>query len=144
MAKFKYKFKSIKEIKERIEKKVQKELAVIDLDIANKRAEIKKLQELKLKHKKKKIESQYAKLNDLHFYEKYEAYLNEQIEVLNQEIDKRNIERKNKLEELVEKSKETKTFEKLEEKHFESFRIAQEKQDQLEMDEIAVKEFVKD
>ncbi len=144
MAKFKYKFKAIKEIKQRFEKKVQKELAVIELDIANANKEITNIQILKRKQKVKKLESQYIKLNDLHFYEKYESYLNEQIKILKEYINKKNIEKKKKLEELIQKSKETKTFEKLEEKHFDDFKIAQEKLEQNEMDEIAVKEFIKD
>jgi flagellar FliJ protein len=144
LAKFKYKFNTIKEIKQRFEKKVQKELAVIDLDIANTQKEILKLQQLIKEQKIKKIENKFIKLTDLHFYEKYESYLKEQIQVFNKHLDKKKIERKKKFEELIKRSKETKIFEKLEEKHFEDFKNTQEKLEQKEMDEIAVKEYFKD
>jgi flagellar FliJ protein len=144
LAKFKYKFNTIKEIKQRFEKKVQKELAVIDLDIASTQKEILKLQQLIKEQKIKKIENKFIKLTDLHFYEKYESYLKEQIQVFNKHLDKKKIERKKKFEELIKRSKETKIFEKLEEKHFEDFKNTQEKLEQKEMDEIAVKEYFKD
>ena len=143
MAKFKYKFKSIKEIKQQLEKKTQKELAIIELEIANKKSEINRLMELLKVQKVKKLGKQSKTITELHFDEKYESYLVEQMEILDKYIEEKNMERKNKLEELVDKAKETKTFEKLEEKHFTQFVKEVEKKDQIEMDEFAVQEFLK-
>lgn len=144
MAKFKYKFDAIKEIKQRLEKKTQKELAVIDLDIAHNNNKILKLASLLKEQKKKKLEKKSKAIKEYHFDEKYESYLVEQIELIRNYIAKKKIERNKKLQELVEKSKETKTFEKLEEKHFAAFVKTQEKLEQKEMDEFAVKEFIKE
>ena len=144
MGKFIYKFKAIKEIKERLEKKTQKELAVIDMDIASKNNEILELAELLKEHKRKKLEEKNKKVIEFHFYEKYESYLNEQIGLIRHYISQKKLERNEKLVELVKKSKETKTFEKLEESHLTEFVKTQDKLEQKEMDEFAVNEFLKE
>ena len=82
--------------------------------------------------------------DELHFYEKYESYLSEQIAISEKFIDKKMDEREEKVKELVQRSKETKTFTKLEEKHLEAFNELQNKKDQKEMDEIAIQEFIKE
>ncbi len=144
MAKFKYKFETIKGIKQRLEKKTQKELAVIDVDIAKNNSKILELVTLLKEQKKKKLEKKSKTIKEYHFDEKYESYLVEQIELIRKYITNKKIERNKKLQELVNKSKETKTFEKLEEKHFTDFIKTQEKLEQKEMDEFAVKGFLKE
>ena len=144
MAKFKYKFKSIKEIKERLEKKTQKELSIIDLEIAKNKEKITELNKLVKEGKIKMLNQDSIKVSELHFYSKYESYLLSQIELLQKHIQEKKIERQNKLNELVQKSKETKTFEKLEEKHFTEFVKEQDKIEQNELDEIAVQKFIKE
>lgn len=144
MTKFKYKFDTIKDVKQRLEKKTQKELALIDLDIANNKNRIYELAKLLKEQKKKKLEKKSKTIKEYHFDEKYESYLVEQMELIRKYIVSKKIERNKKLEELVRKAKETKTFEKLEEKHFTDFIKEQEKIEQNEMDEFAVKEFLKE
>lgn len=144
MGKFKYKFKAIKEIKERFEKKAQKELAVIDLDLSSKKNEIIDLTSKLKEQKIKKLSGKNKTIADLHFDEKYESYLVIQIEVLQRYISKRMVERKEKVNELVQKSKETKTFEKLEETHLSEFLKNENEIEQKEMDEFAVTEFLKE
>lgn len=144
MAKFKYKFETIKGIKRRFEKKAQKELAVIDLDIASKRNEILDLTQKLKEEKRKKLEDKNKKTIELQFYEKYESYLRDQIEMLREYISKRIEDRNKKMEELLAKSKETKTFEKIEENHFLDFVKSQNKLEQKEMDEFAAKEYIKE
>ena len=144
MAKFEYKFKTIKDIKERLEKKAQKELAIIDLEIKNKNEEILELTKQLQECNRKKLESKSNKIKDLHFYEKYQRFLIEQIELVQKYILARKKERAKKMLELVKKSQETKTFEKLEEKHLTEFLKAQDKLDQKEMDEFAVNEYLRE
>ena len=144
MAKFKYKFDTIKGIKQRLEKKTQKELAVIDLDIANNNKKIFDLAILLKEQKKKKLEKKSKTIKEYHFDEKYESYLVDQMELIRKYVADKKIERNKKLKELVKKTKETKIFEKLEEKHFTDFVRTQEKLEQKEMDEFAVKEFLKE
>lgn len=144
MAAFKFKFESIYAIKERLEKKVQKELAVIDLDLSNKKKEIIKLMEILKEQKQNKINQKSKKVSEYHFDEKYESYLIEQINLMQKYMAQKKIERNKKLKELVQKSKETKTFEKLREKHLENFIKDQDKKEQKVMDEVAVNGFLKE
>lgn len=144
MAAFKFRFESIHAIKERLEKKVQKELAVIDLDLANKREKILELNKILKEQKQKKLDRKTKKISEYHFDEKYESYLEEQINLTQKYIAAKKNERNKKLKELVQKAKETKTFEKLRENHLENFIKDQEKKEQKEMDEVAVNEFLRE
>ncbi len=141
MAKFKFKFETIKSIKERFEKIVQKELAVINLEIERLKEEVQLLKKELKETKIKKLKNHSTSINELQFYSKHENYCERKINLLRKEIDKKNIEKEKKIKELVKKSKETKTFEKLREKHLEEFIKTQDKLEQIELDEIAVKEF---
>ena len=144
MAKFKYKFETIKNIKTKLEKKTQRELASIDLDILNKKNKILELSDLLKEQKKKKLGSKSKTIKEYHFDEKYENYLLEQIELIKKYLLNKQTERDKKLQELIKKSKETKTFEKLKEKHYTEFIKVKEKSEQKELDEFAVTEFLKD
>lgn len=144
MAKFKYKFNTIKEVKRKFEKKAQRELAVIDYEISKKEQYVNELTKLLKSNKEQKIAEKTKKSDELHFYEKYEGYLYEQIKLSKNYIAEKFKQREIKLKELVEKSKETKTFEKLEEKHLSEFLRTQDKLEQKEMDEFAAKEFTRD
>ena len=143
MAKFKYKFEAIKKIKQMMEKKVQKEVAIIELEIERKKTEIKELNKQIKNEKTKILNSKSRKASELHFYSMYENYLINKIDEIKAELVLKKEERIKKLKELEEKIKETKIFEKLEEKHLQEFIIEQDKLEQLELDEIAVKEFIK-
>lgn len=141
MTKFKYKFETIKEIKERFEKIVMKELSVINLEIERIKKEIENLKRELWETKSKKLKKSSIKMNELQFYSKHENFIEWQINILKKDLAKKNIEKENKVKELIKKSKETKTFEKLEEKHRAEFFKSQDKLEQIELDEIAVKEF---
>ena len=143
MAKFKYRFEAIKKIKQRMEKKVQKEVAIIELEIVKKETEIKNLTEQIRSEKAKVLNRKSMKASELHFYSMYENYLINRIDEIKAELVLKKEERNKKVKELEEKIKETKIFEKLEEKHLQEFVIEQDKLEQLELDEIAVKEFIK-
>lgn len=142
MAKFKYKYETIKSIKERLEKKAQKDLATIDLEIANKKKEINNLLNQLKEEKKRKINDK-AKITELHFYEKYESYVFEQVEHLQEYIKKKMEEREEKMQELLKRTKETKTFEKLKEKHLEEYNKELDAREQKDLDEFALKGFVR-
>jgi flagellar export protein FliJ len=144
VAKFKYKFETIKGIKQNLEKKTKKELAVIDLEISKKTIEIQELSILLKEQKRKKIDRQTKTVREYHFDEKYESFIVEKIGIIQKYLTGKKNERKKKLEELIKNSKETKIFEKLEEKHLTDFIKSQEKSEQKEMDEFAVNGFLKE
>ncbi|MGD8777607.1 MAG: flagellar export protein FliJ [Ignavibacteria bacterium] len=143
MAKFKYKFENIHRIKKTIEKKVQREVAEIELEIDRRLAEVKNLlaekQEKKIELKNKKS----LKVSELQFHEQFFLTIDKKVELINDDIVKLKKDKEIKMNELVEKSKETKMFEKLEEKHFEIFQKEENKLEQVEMDDIATKKFVR-
>jgi len=141
LAKFKFKFETIKSIKERFEKIVQKELAVINLEIEKLKEEVEILKKDLKETKIRKLKNKSTTINELQFFSKHENYCERKINFLIKEIDKKNIEKQKKMKELIKKTKETKTFEKLKEKHLEEFIKTQDKLEQIELDEIAVKEF---
>src|SRR3989339_303597 len=139
MAKFNYKFAAVQRIKSTIEKKVQKELSTIDLEIEKTKKVINDLI-LEKKQRKEEVKSKKSlKVSELNFYESLEKNINAKIELVEREIKKLEKKRIMKQLELVEKSKETKMFEKLEVKHFNDFVKEQNKIEQIEMDDIATK-----
>ncbi len=143
MAKFKYRFEAIKKIKQRMEKKVQKEIAEIELEIKKNENKIAELNQNIRNEKQKVLNKKSLKASELHFHSLYENYLINKIDEIKNKLAQKKEEKKIKLKELEEKNKETKIFEKLEEKHFQEFNYKQNKLEQIEMDEIAVKEFIK-
>ncbi len=143
MGKFKYKFENIHRIKKTLEKKVQREISEIELEIDKRKSDIKTL--LAEKHNKQAElkKRKTLKVSELQFHEQFFNNIDAKVLELSQEIEKLNEIREQKMEELIEKSKETKMFEKLEEKHFEKFQKEENKLEQLEMDDIATKKFVR-
>ncbi|MFA8341671.1 MAG: flagellar export protein FliJ [Rhodothermaceae bacterium] len=137
MAKFKYKFESIKKIKKLIEKKTQKELMVIEADIQKTKQAIVEVNAIKDESKKSVYSKVHLTINEVKFQQGYERYLDEKIARLKRELieqEKRKIE---KLKELAEKSKEHTVFEKLKEKHYSDFILEENRKEQIEIDEIA-------
>ena len=114
------------------------------MEIAKKNKEIIELNRLLKECKAKMTNHNSIKVSELHFYSKYENYLTGQIELVKMHIEAKREERQIKLDELVKKSKETKTFEKLEENHLAEFIKEKNKIEQNELDEIAVQEFIKE
>ena len=143
MAKFNYKFASVQRIKYAIEKKTQKELSEIDIAIAKENKKIADLEDERKKMKEEILSKKNIKVVELKFYENFEKNVNEKIETIEQEIKRLHKKRKMKQEELVEKSKETKMFNKLEIKHYNEFIKEQNKLEQVELDDIATKKFVR-
>lgn len=144
MTKFVYKFESIKKIKETLEKKVLKEISVIEKDIEN---ENEKLNNVFLEIEKTKSsfsEKRNIKASELKFLGDVEYLLELNAEKIRKEIIRLEQLKKNKLHELVEKSKEHKMFETLEDKYQEDFISAQNHKEQKDIDEMAVTKYVRE
>ena len=143
MAKFNYKFASVQRIKNTIEKKTQKELSIIDLEINREKEKI-----IELENERKRIREEIRakktlKVSELKFYDDFEKNINKKVELIEKELKNMQKNRIMKQEELVEKSKETKMFEKLKIKHHGEFIKDQNKLEQIELDDIATKKFVR-
>lgn len=142
MAKFKYKFDSIKKVKNALEKKAKKEVAVIELEIEkmnNKKKEI--IEELN--RSRSKQVSGTVKISEMQADKNYQSALEEQIKMVDREIAKLEEEKEKKLEELIQKSKEHKMFETLEDIHRENYNIAENRSEMKNYDEIATQKFVR-
>ncbi len=143
MAKFNYRYESIKNVKKNLEKKSQKELADLDLKIDKVKKDIKDLEEKKNQIKINEKGKKTIKVSEAHTKIHYENYLNELIKAHQKIEDELNQERIIKLEELVTKSKEHKIFKKLEEKTKEEFFYTQNKSQQHQLDDISIQKFVR-
>jgi len=144
MAKFKYKFETIKKIKETMEKKTQKELSLIELEISKANEAIKNLLVSKKLHKAKLTNNGTVKVSMLHYLQNYELLIDKKIETLQMHITELQKSKEKKIAELAQRTKEAKMFEKLKEKHYLDFLNEQKKIDQIEIDEIASKKFVRE
>lgn len=143
MAKFIYKFEPIKNIKKVLEKKVQKDISLLELEIAKTNQMIIDLEKEKKYHKEKLLQSKNLKAMDLRFHAYYEKHIEEKIISVKKIREQFEKKKKEKLLELVQRSKETKIFEKLEEKHKISFDKEQNRLEQIEIDDIATKKFIR-
>ena len=143
MAKFVYKFETVKHVKKTIEKKVQKEISQIDKEINKLLSMLSKLEYEKSENRSEMLKKGNLKISELRFYSNFESYLEQQIKRINEKILKFESLKMKKREELQQKSKETKIFEKLEEKHLELYNAAQNKLEQIEIDDIATKKYIR-
>ncbi len=143
MGKFNFKYESIKTVKEIIEKKAQKELAVVDKAITEKIEEIeqfiayRKLEEKRFSEKKKMV------VYEIKEFERFiDASQKKELE-MRKELENLKKVRIQKQKELAEKGKEVKIFEKLKENHELDFNKMQNKEEQIEIDDIATKRFIR-
>lgn len=142
MSKFRFKFESVKKVKEVFEKKAQKELAQLDLIIAKhqdlKQKLVDEINDLRNSAYKKKMN-----VSELQFIGGYDTVLKQQIEMQSEVINQLEKKREKKIEEVVIKTKEKKILNQLEESYRETFykdiNIAELKN----FDEIAVQNFNK-
>ncbi len=141
MTAFNFKFKTVQNVKKNLEKKAQKELALID-------SEIKRLEninnELQKEIKNHRLSTaNNIKAADIQFIKGYAIYLDAIINSNNKLIDEFMMKRNKKIDELVQKSKEHKMFNKLEEHHLERFNKAENKTELKDVDEIAIQKFAR-
>lgn len=142
MAKFIYKFESIKKTKEALEKKAQKEVAVIDLEIAKLTEEFKQVEDEEIKSKRSWLKKDIS-ISEIKFKKNYELLLNRKKSALMIQIEKMNEKKDLKLKELIEKSKEHKIFETLEETYHENFISEQNHLELKFIDELATQKYVR-
>ena len=143
MGKFIYKFETVKNVKKTIEKKVQKEISLIEKEINKLLTMLSKLEYEKSENRSEMLKKVNLKVSELKFYSNFESYIEQQGKRINEKILSLERQKEKKRDELKQKSKETKIFEKLEEKHLESFTITQNKLEQIEIDDIATKNFLR-
>lgn len=140
MAKFKFKFDSVARIKEVFEKKIQKELFLIEKEIADL-----KNQQLLIESERIELRGEMEKkslnVNEYKNLKNYDLNLQARIEavekIILQTVEKRNL----KMEELIQKKKEIKTLEILKEHQQEQFLIESNRAEMKDINEIAINNF---
>jgi len=143
MAKFNYRYESIKNVKKNLEKKSQKELAELDIKIDKIKSNILELEDKKKQIKINEKGQKIIRISDVHKKVHYEKYLDELIKTHQEVVNELNNQRKIKLEELVAKSKEHKIFNTLEEKTRVEFFYTENKLQQHQLDDISIQKFVR-
>ena len=141
MQKFKFKYDSIKKVKDLLEKKVQREIALIDLEIERNIVEREKII-LEIENNLKNRKSN--KISELKAVENYKASLEKKVENIQKQIVRLNKHKEDKMCELIEKSKENKIFQTLEENHFENFKYEENLKDESRINEIATQKYIRD
>ncbi|MCU7496575.1 MAG: hypothetical protein HF314_05915 [Ignavibacteria bacterium] len=144
MAKFHYKFESIKKIKETFEKKIQKEISLIDLEIEKQNGFLESLADEKRRARSSVSGKNFVKISELQFQNEVQYLLGLKEKEILAEIANLEKVRENRMSELEQRTKEHKIFEALEEKHHEDFRLEQNQIEQKEIDEIASQKFARE
>ncbi len=143
MNKFHYKFDSVRKVKEIQEKKVQKEIALLELEIENFTQALNILIEQKQKVKSEASSKKSMKISELQFFDQQEQLLEMKAKEFLTNISRLTEEKKIKIADLQQKTKEHKIFDLLEEKHYESFLTERNQFEQKEIDEMATTKFIR-
>jgi len=141
MAKFKFKFDAVNKVKQNLEKKVKRDLGLINMEINNISTEIENLLTEKEKVRKGSFSGSRIKTNELQTRLNYENFLDEIIKTKLERKASMEIEKEKIIEELAQKKKEVKIFDSLKEKHFQQHMVIQNKNELFLLDEIAAKKF---
>jgi len=139
---FVYKFKAVKGVKEQLKKKIEKELAEVEIEILKAQKKIDDLY-IELDNIGKSFSEKNIKVSALQFKKSSEIIIKEKIEAADEEMKKLRLKRETVITELEKKSKEHKIFDKLEDNMRERFNIEQNRLDNRKIDEIAVQKFAR-
>lgn len=142
MAKFKFKFDNLKKVKEALETKTKKEIAVIDNEIEKETNAKQKIID-ETNENVKNFTKSNLKISELRFIKNYESVNEMKIEKIDEIIQSLDKKRDVKMDELIEKKKENKILNKLEENMQMDFNKEQNKIDLKGFDEIGTQKFVR-
>jgi len=142
MAKFNFKFKSVKKVKEALEKKAQKELALIDLYIdQNMQQKIKLLEEIN--SLRRSVYDKKISVSELRFLAQYKNFLHNKVDEKDTAIKTLQVKKDEKVEEVIQKTKEKKMLLKLEENHFDEFNTNENRNELKNYNDLAVQKFAR-
>lgn len=142
MSKFTYKFDAIRKVKESLEKKVQKEVAEIDLLIDRYKLELQKLTDEE-KEQSEKF-SKNIKIVELKERRAYLVSLKKKMENVQMQINALYLQREKKINELIQKSKEHKIFDSLEDVYRDQFNEEEKRLEMVQVNETATQRFVRE
>lgn len=140
MAKYKFKFQSIKNVKEMLEKKIQEEISRINKQIEDLRFELKHLT-----NERKRVSIQMTEkstiVSDYQSMKMYGSHLQQQMEAIERKIELSLTKREEKQKELVERKKEIKSLEIIKENDYLNFLSEERKNELKALNEVALRNF---
>lgn len=142
MAKFNFKFDNIIRIKEVLEKKIMKELSLIDREIENSNVK-KKLLFDKKKELYENITSGQIKVYEFKSGRMHIRLVERDIHNIEKKIKELEQRREQKQLELIQKKKELKIFETLKENKQEEFFFENNREELKQMNEIGISNFIR-
>lgn len=142
MPKFIYKFDTIRKVKESLEKKAQKEVAEIDLSIQKYKKDLQKLMDEEKAECSKFTTN--IKIMELKERQAYLVSLKKKIENVQLQINALYLQREKKIRELIQKSKEHKIFDSLEDVYREQFNEEEKRVEMVQVNETATQRFVRE
>ncbi len=140
MPKFLYKYETIKNVKKNQEKKIQKEVAALNVEIQRLDEEFKTIEENEA-DRRKKLNLSSMKAFELRFEKNYQFLISKKLAFLKVEIEKLKKEKENKISELIQKSLEHKILNTLEENYFQEFKKEENRSESQLINEIAVQKY---
>ncbi|MBD3410189.1 MAG: hypothetical protein GF419_08290 [Ignavibacteriales bacterium] len=130
MAKFQFEFENVKRVKEILEKQAQKEVALIDSQIARQYEERRSVEEARRRLELDVARNPRRSMFEIQRKADLERALDEKGRRIERHIAELKRKRQKKLDQLVERSKERKIFEKLKERRYEAY-LAEERRHEL-------------
>lgn len=142
MAAFVYKFDAVKKVKEQLKKKIEKELAEVELEIKDLKQKTDDLF-TELEDLKKSFSEKNMKVSMIQFKKSSEHIVENKIDEAKKEMQELLNKKQSVLLELEKKSKEHKIFDKLEDNMRVKFNTEQNKIENEKIDEVAVQKFAR-
>ncbi len=142
MGKFKYKFDSVRHVKETQKKIVQKDVALIELEIEKYTGKLNAIIDEERASKNNRFK-QSLRAGDVQFKINYEINLDEQRKQLQEIIDNLKRKKEKKIEVLTQKTKEQKIFDTLEDIYHDEFIKEEKRLDLINIDELATQKFIR-
>lgn len=141
MYNFQFKYETIKKTKEILEKKVQKDVALLEKEIIEEH-EFKKAISDELTESFSEFTNS-AKVLNLKRTIEFQDHLRKKIILSDKKIFALENEKESLLKELIKRSQETKIFNKLEELYFENFKKEEELKEEKIMNEFGIQSFAR-
>jgi flagellar protein FliJ len=140
MSKFKFRFESVLNVKDILEKKIQEEIFLIEREIQ----EYKDKRQIVINEREKTrrdMTSISLKASNYQSSKIYDSNLEKVIQSLERKIVQLYEKKKEKMNELVERKREHKIFEMLKENDNQNFQIEERRNELKELNEIAIRNY---
>jgi len=141
MKKFLFKFETVLRVKEKKEEKLKKELFKLHALQIEQHQILEKIKEEKTKTSKDKSNEFVTDIQSLIFFEQYLSLLRKQIDDVKNRIQELQNQINDKRDEVIQASKEKKTFERLKTHHLNEYNKIIISNEQKVLDEIAVSKY---